>query len=197
MREPVRDLAQPVEPVQPAEPVEPVEHQEPAVPVHQEPAAYSVKQDIADMIDRRVEREVTRQETKIIKKRMPSIISRAADASIPDAKLNGLELAARDWRNGLIRQLGGRDRVTPAQLALISAAAGSWIVLSAVDAVMFDMLAHDGLIDPDAKALYPIVIERQQIAAGLAKLLTTLGLHTIKAEVEDLNVVLARRNRRA
>jgi len=46
-----------------------------------------------------------------LRRRLPGILTRVADAHIADSKLSPLERAARDWQNAMIRQLGGRSRI--------------------------------------------------------------------------------------
>jgi len=81
-----------------------------------------------------------------IKRAPPFLVERVNDATIPDVDLSPVEHAARQWRENVISDLGGRDAMTTTKLALLNASVGTWIVLSSVDAYLFQMAAADGLV---------------------------------------------------
>jgi hypothetical protein len=82
------------------------------------------------------------------------------------------------WRKDLIQDLGGE--VSTQQGAIVDLAVKSKLLLDSIDAWL---LTQPSLINSRKKALLPVVRERQQLADGLAKYLTMLGLERRKKEM--------------
>ena len=93
-------------------------------------------------------------------------------------KRSAVGVAVRRFREDLIRDLGGD--VTRAQLVLIEAAAKTWIIAQAAEDYILrqDTLVVDG-------ALLHVVLQREQLMASLARLLTALGLERRAADGND------------
>jgi hypothetical protein len=97
--------------------------------------------------------------------------------------------ALKRWRLELINDLGGRDSISTQQHAIIDLAVKSKFLLDSIDAWL---LTRDTLITgrKRAPAIIPVVIQRQQLADGLAKYLNMLGLerrHKVKTLQEILS----------
>lgn len=97
--------------------------------------------------------------------------------------------ALKRWRLELICDLGGRDNISTQQHAIIDLAVKSKFLLDSIDAWLH---TRDTLITgrKRAPAIIPGVIQRQQLADGLAKYLNMLGLerrHKIKTLHEILS----------
>ncbi len=93
--------------------------------------------------------------------------------------------ALAKWRADLVRDLGGDTDVSTQQSALIDLCVRSKLLLDSIDTWL---LVQPSLVNVRKKSLLPVVRERQQLADGLAKYLTTLGLKRIFKEttLEDI-----------
>src|SRR5262249_32295349 len=137
------------------------------------------KPEKVNISEQRVEREVARREQTIeehITKKLPGILSRAADTNIAADKLLPIERAVREWQQDMIRHLGGPKHITTPQRTLLTAACGTWAALSTIDALMLDLAVQNGLVDLEKKTVYPLVAQRQRVAESLARQLKDLGL---------------------
>jgi len=82
---------------------------------------------------------------------------------------SAIAVAVRRWKEDVRRDLGGD--LTRAQETLLEAAAQAWVILSSLD----DWIARQPSLVTRKRALLPIVMQRMQIAEGLAKHLERLG----------------------
>jgi hypothetical protein len=87
----------------------------------------------------------------------------------------GKELAR--WRAELMADLGGEAFVTTQQAVLVELAVRSKLLVDAVDAWL---LVQPSLVDRRRRALLPVVRERQQLADGLTRCMTALGVERRK-----------------
>lgn len=78
-----------------------------------------------------------------------------------------------EWRQELIQDLGGPDTVSTQARAIVDLAVRTKLLLDSVDAWL---LTQPSLVNKRARALLPVVRERQQLADSLARYLTMLGL---------------------
>ena len=102
---------------------------------------------------------------------------KAAITKLGSRALDGrsaLSYALKKWRRDLISDLGGDDAISTQQSALVDLAVKSKLLLDSVDAWL---LTQDSLINKRKKSLMPVVLQRQQLADGLARYLGQLGLH--------------------
>src|ERR671919_2152989 len=90
------------------------------------------------------------------------------------------------WRRDLVADLGGADNVSTQQEALVDLAVKSKLLLDSTDAWL---LTQETLISKRKKALFPVVLQRQTLADGLARYLTQLGLER-RHKVKTLNEIL-------
>jgi hypothetical protein len=81
--------------------------------------------------------------------------------------------ALAEWRQELIKDLGGLDTISTQERAIIDLAVRTRLLLDSVDAWL---LTQPSLINKRARALLPVVRERQQLADGLSRYLQMLGL---------------------
>src|SRR5262244_244416 len=78
-----------------------------------------------------------------------------------------------EWRLELIQDLGGPDAVSTQSRAIVDLAVRTKLLLDSVDAWL---LTQPSLVNKRTRALLPVVRYLQQLADGLARYLTTLGL---------------------
>lgn len=81
--------------------------------------------------------------------------------------------ALAEWRQQLIQDLGGPDGVSTQERAIVELAVRTKLLLDSVDAWL---LTQPSLVNKRARALLPVVRERQQLADALARYLALLGL---------------------
>ena len=95
------------------------------------------------------------------------------------------------WRTSLIQDLGGQEAISTQQEALVDLAVKSKLMLDSIDAWL---LTQKSLVNARKKALLPVVRERQQLADGLARYLTQLGLKRVPTDIQDLSHLLEDHN---
>ena len=90
------------------------------------------------------------------------------------------------WRLELVQDLGGEDAISTQQAALIELAVRSKLMLDTIDNWI---LAQDSLVNKSKRAVIPVVVQRQQLADGLARYLSMLGLER-KVRTKTLEEIL-------
>jgi len=78
-----------------------------------------------------------------------------------------------EWRQELVRDVGGEATISTQQLAVIDLAVKTKLLLDSIDAWL---LTQPSLIDKRRRALLPVVRERQALADALARYMGLLGL---------------------
>lgn len=100
---------------------------------------------------------------------------------------SALGYALKKWRRELIADLGGDDAISTQQLAVVDLAVKSKVLLDSIDAWL---LSQHSLINARKRSVIPVVLQRQQLADGLAKYMSTLGLER-RVKVKSLQDILA------
>ena len=98
---------------------------------------------------------------------------RSAVTALTTKRLDGrsaVAIAVRKWKDEVRRDLGGD--LSRAQETILEAAAQSWVIVSSLD----DWIARQPSLVSKKRALLPVVVQRMQIAEGLARQLDRLGL---------------------
>lgn len=98
----------------------------------------------------------------------------------------GKELA--HWRGELIADLGGPETVSTQQQAVVELAVRTKLMLDSIDAWL---LTQPSLVNATRRVVLPVVLQRQQLADGLARYLTQLGLERRAKKATDLKTYLA------
>jgi len=93
-----------------------------------------------------------------------------------------------EWKEQLMRDLGGAANLSAQKRALVESASRSMLLLSHVDAYL---LAQPCLINKRDRCLVPALLQRQEIATGLTRALSMLGLERVAPPVQSLQEVLA------
>jgi hypothetical protein len=92
------------------------------------------------------------------------------------------------WRVQLVADLGGEAELTTQKRAVIDLALRTRLILDSVDAWL---LQQPTLINKRARALFPVVLQRQQLADALVRYLAQLGLERRAHDGGDLAAMLA------
>ena len=98
---------------------------------------------------------------------------------------SAVAVAARRWKEDIRRDLGGD--LTRAQETILEAAAQAWVIVSSLD----DFIARQPTLVTKKRRVLDVVVQRMQIAEGLARNLERLGLERRAKPVPDLTAYLA------
>lgn len=120
--------------------------------------------------------------TSRIKQHLRKLGTRAIDARTHNGKL------VRQFVADLTADQGGKDVLTTARRGLIEAAAVDYFILLTLDAYILQM---DSIVSRRAKSVYPVILQRRQVADGLMMRLDKLGLERRAADVTDIPKALA------
>src|SRR5262249_47735141 len=118
----------------------------------------------------------------LMKKAMSAAGNRALDGRY------GARNALGKWREDLIDDRGGAESISTQQTALVDLCVKSKLLLDSVDVYL---LSQRTLINTRRKTLFPVVLQRQTLADGLAKYLNQLGLER-RHKVKTLQEILAK-----
>jgi hypothetical protein len=124
--------------------------------------------------DRDPSRTYERTGYHTVKREMPRLLARISDDTTTD--LSPVEAAAKEFRDSLIADQGGRQNLTTAKQALITSATGSWVILQTVDAFIFELAMTRGLVSKRARRTWPIVETRARLADSFARQLGLIGM---------------------
>jgi hypothetical protein len=91
--------------------------------------------------------------------------------------------ALAQWRTELINDLGGPGAVSTQEAAVVDLAVRTKLLLDSIDAWL---LTQRSLINRKQRALLPAILQRQQLADGLARYLSQLGLKRRKPPTKSL-----------
>jgi len=96
--------------------------------------------------------------------------------------------ALEAWRGELIADLGGQDTISAQQQTLIELAVRTKLLVDSIDAWL---LQQGSLVNARKRTVYPVVLQRQQLADGLARYLSQLGLERRAKPAKSLAEVLS------
>ncbi|HJT20008.1 MAG TPA: hypothetical protein VJ746_06035 [Nitrospira sp.] len=85
----------------------------------------------------------------------------------------GVAKALDAWRSELIADLGGKGEVSAMELSIIDMATKTKLLLDSLDVWL---LQQSSLINSRKRSVYPVVLQRQQLADALARYMKDLGL---------------------
>jgi hypothetical protein len=95
--------------------------------------------------------------------------------------------ALRDWRDGIISDLGGPDAVSAQERAIVELATKTYLMVESIDRFL---LEQPSLVNKSRRQLFPVVLQRQQLADSLARYMTMLGLKRRAKKVPKLSEYL-------
>jgi len=81
--------------------------------------------------------------------------------------------ALAQWRNELVADLGGQEEVRTQELAIVDAAVKTKLLVDSLDTWL---LQQSSLINARKRSVYPVVLQRQQLADALARYMGQRGL---------------------
>ncbi len=89
-------------------------------------------------------------------------------------KRSGAGRALAEWRRELVADLGGPEALSAQQRAVVDVASTTKLLLDTVDRWLLEQ--GDGLVNRKRRAVYPVVLQRQQLADALVRYMGQLGL---------------------
>ena len=98
--------------------------------------------------------------------------------------------ALAEWRAEILQDLGGEEAVSAQCRAVLDVAVTTKLLLGGIDSWL---LRQPSLINACKRCLFPVVLQRQQLADALARYMTQLGLERKSKGVTDLKSYLAER----
>ena len=116
-----------------------------------------------------------------LKKAVKELGGRAID------KRTSIGRALEQWRMDLVHDLGGMDGTSTQQRQIIDLAVKTKLILDSIDAWL---VVQRSLVNHRRRVVYPVVLQRQQLADALARYMNQLGLEKRVNLVPDLGVYL-------
>jgi len=98
--------------------------------------------------------------------------------------------ALREWRDAIISDLGGPDAVSAQERAIVELATKTYLMVESIDRFL---LEQPSLVNKSRRQLFPVVLQRQQLADSLARYMTQLGLKRRAKVTPSLNHYLTAR----
>ncbi len=98
--------------------------------------------------------------------------------------------ALRDWRDAILADLCGPEAVSSQERAIVELATKTYLMLESIDRFL---LEQPSLVNKSRRQLFPVVLQRQQIADSLARYMTMLGLQRRTKALPSLGEYLATR----
>ncbi len=137
-------------------------------------------------------REYHKTRVTALTKILPDLMARVSDPDFPLDELNPLEIAAREFRAGLLQDLGGATACSHAQLATVSTLTTSWILLGSIDAYLLELAAKPirGLLDRKKRRLASAVEQRMAMADSFLRQLRLLGIEKASMPVPTIDEVI-------
>jgi hypothetical protein len=96
--------------------------------------------------------------------------------------------ALREWRDSLIADLGGDEAISAQQRSIIELAAKTHLLLESIDRFLFTM---PSLVKQTTRQLFPIVLQRQQLADAQVRYMNTLGLERHAKRLPSIHEYMA------
>ncbi len=104
--------------------------------------------------------------------------------------LGDVGVTLKAWKDALIADLGGEDAVSTQERAVVDMAVRTHLMLESVDRWL---LQQPSLVNKSRRQLFPVVLQRQQLADALTRYMTTLGLERRSRPVKSLASHVAER----
>ena len=95
--------------------------------------------------------------------------------------------ALKEWQDEIIADLGGPAAISAQQRALVQLATRTHLFLESIDRFL---LEQPSLVNKSRRQLFPVVLQRQQLADALARYVNLLGLERRSRPMPSLNEYL-------
>lgn len=81
--------------------------------------------------------------------------------------------ALKEWQAAIIADLGGPENISAMEYSIVELATKTHLLLASVDRFL---LEQGSLVNKSKRQLFPVVLQRQQLADALARYMAQLGL---------------------
>ncbi len=98
--------------------------------------------------------------------------------------------ALQVWRTDLVADLGGEQTISAQERAIVELVVKTYLLLESVDGWL---LGQPSLVNKSRRQLFPVVLQRQQLADSLARHLQALGLKRRAKSVPPLQEYVRKR----
>ena len=115
----------------------------------------------------------------------PSVVAKVADPGVPDSALDPYELAVREVRRAVIRDLGGDQRMTATKAMQVDALVSRWIVAQMLDHDVHRLARGGRLLNLRAGRATPLLIDWCRVMDGYERALREVGLERIEGADEQ------------
>jgi hypothetical protein len=95
--------------------------------------------------------------------------------------------ALAEWRASIVADLGGAESVSTMEMAIVEMACRSHLLLSSVDRYLLSLPCP---VNRQRHTLFPVVLQRDQLANSLARNLERLGLQRRAKQLPSLQDVM-------
>jgi hypothetical protein len=94
------------------------------------------------------------------------------------------------WQDAITADLGGETSISAMEQAIIEMATKTYLLLSSIDRFL---LEQPSLVNKCKRQLFPVVLQRQQLADALARYMSQLGLKRRAKPAPSLHDYLSQR----
>jgi hypothetical protein len=88
-----------------------------------------------------------------------------------------------EWRDSVVRDLGGPDAISAQQATLVDLAMRTKLLVDHLDCFISE---QESVINKNKRSAYPIVLQRQTLADALARYMQQLGVRRVPRPVPTL-----------
>ena len=101
--------------------------------------------------------------------------------------LGEVGVALKAWKADLVADLGGEEAVSTQERAVVDMSVRTHLMLESVDRWL---LQQPSLVNKSRRQLFPVVLQRQQLADALARYMNQLGLKRRAKPVQSLTTYI-------
>lgn len=105
-------------------------------------------------------------------------------------ELGDIGAALKEWEQSVISDLGGAENISAMERSIVEMATKTHLFLASVDAYL---LEQPYLINRSRRQLFPVVLQRQQLADALSRYMSQLGLKRRAKPIQPLSEYIKER----
>jgi hypothetical protein len=98
--------------------------------------------------------------------------------------------ALKQWEQAIVDDLGGEENLSSMERSIVSMATKTHLFLTSVDQFL---LEQPSLVNKSRRQLFPVVLQRQQLADALSRYMNQLGLKRRAKQVQSLGEYVKQR----
>lgn len=98
--------------------------------------------------------------------------------------------ALQQWEQAIVDDLGGSENLSSMERSIVSMATKTHLFLASVDQFL---LEQPSLVNKSRRQLFPVVLQRQQLADALSRYMNQLGLKRRAKPIQSLDEYVSQR----